>query len=747
MTFSLAWAVTPAFFYAGVGLVSIPLIIHFLNRRRFKTIQWAAMEYLLAALRKNRRRLRFEQILLLLTRCALLALLGMALARPLGCADSTLATLAGGRSGLHVFVIDNSYSMAYEADRPNARTHLDQAKALAKEQIKRLTPGTESIIILTAAGPHTPDDPKSAPIAPATYDQEAALVAVDRIEQSYGGTDLAGALGRAAALAREDARQATKFLYVLTDFTRSAWEGSQAEALRAGGKDLADVFGPRIRLSNLGVEGQWNYAVLDVRADSNLVTNAFPVDFFADVKGFGGSAETVMQWQWDDKLIDTSMRLKPDMATPPQRQTKAQTKDGGVHLITAALRNDEKLKVDNTRSRVLEVASELKVLIVEGERGANLLSGSGAFLDLALAPRKEIENGQVRSDTYVVPELISDLELSNKVFGDYRAIILTNVASLSAGQAEQLQRFVKQGGTLLIFMGEQVNADAYNAMLLQRQLMPGKLVARKVATDGKGYALDFNPNGQVHPLLSVFKGAEKSGLETARILTYYQTELLPDSKAEVVLKYVAEEGSPADPAITVHRIDEGRVVLFTTTANPDWNTLPAKPAYTPLMHELLAGTVDIGDKWMNLLVGDAVEVPAGLKLSSAPVLSDPNKRPMAMDAAPGKDGQFVYRSKPIEKPGVYSVSAGGKTYPVAVNVPAEEADVRLLAADSIRKGLGDIEVQIFGDSYPAEALVREDSNDLGWMVMLMVAGLAAAECFMAMRFGHYRREPLVKAAL
>ena len=120
--------VSPWFAVAGTVLASIPIIIHLLNRRRFKTVRWAAMEYLLQAMRKNRRRLKFEQWLLLATRCAVLFIVASALARPMGCRDSTLASIAGQRAGLHVFVIDNSYSMAYEADRPDARTHLDRAR-------------------------------------------------------------------------------------------------------------------------------------------------------------------------------------------------------------------------------------------------------------------------------------------------------------------------------------------------------------------------------------------------------------------------------------------------------------------------------------------------------------------------------------------------------------------------------------------------------------------------------------------
>src|SRR3954447_1075587 len=107
MPLPLAVFATPAFFVAGLLLVSIPIIIHILNRRRFKTVTWAAMEYLLRAMRKNRRRLKFEQMILLATRCLVLALLGTALARPMVCENAAVNAM-GGRAGLNVFVIDNS---------------------------------------------------------------------------------------------------------------------------------------------------------------------------------------------------------------------------------------------------------------------------------------------------------------------------------------------------------------------------------------------------------------------------------------------------------------------------------------------------------------------------------------------------------------------------------------------------------------------------------------------------------------
>src|SRR4051812_20064485 len=252
-----AGMVNPAFFVAGIFLAAIPIIIHILNRRRFRTVNWAAMEFLLRAMRKNRRRLRFEQWLLLAVRCFVLGLLGLALARPLGCNQATLAHLAGQRTGLHVLIIDNSYSMAYEADRPDAKANFDQAKILAKGVIDRLSAGGESVAIITAARPAT------AIIAKPAYDLQAAKESIDRIEQSYGGTDLAGALHKALDLGREESRQPNKALYLFSDATRGGWDQSNPTDLADTGREVAKLY--RVTHYNLSKPNQWNEAVVDLK--------------------------------------------------------------------------------------------------------------------------------------------------------------------------------------------------------------------------------------------------------------------------------------------------------------------------------------------------------------------------------------------------------------------------------------------------------------------------------------------------
>jgi len=736
--------VTPALFLAGVGAIAIPIVIHLLNRRRFKTVSWAAMDFLLRAMRKNRRRIRFEQWLLLALRCLLLVLAGLALARPIGCHQSTVAAVAGQRSGLHVIVIDNSFSMAYQSDRPNARTHLDHAKNLAKAQIDRLSGGSESVALILASAPASAALPKP------TYDLEAAKNAVDRVEQSFSGTDLLGALRLADDVTR-DSTQASKFLSIYSDSTRSAWETANADAVRSTFTDLAARC--RITHFNLARPNQWNQAAVDLAPASRLVTR-LSHDFSATVRGYGSGSDPTVQWQVDESSVGNVSTISVDANTPPLMQSQIAFKAGGPHVVSIRLTGEDRLPVDDSRWRVVDVATELKVLIVEGERGTSALGGSAAFLALALAPPREASSPRDLSTgatsatgSYVNPEVISDLDLGSRVLSDFRCVILVGVAQVDTTLADELRRFVDAGGTLMVFMGEPVNADNYNQVLLPRKLLPGRLARRmSVSGDQSGFTFDFRPD-VVHPFLSIFRNQQNSGLDTAQVFTYWQAEVPPDANIDHILDYkpvqragegIGEATRQADPAITSHAVGAGQVIFFSTTAGPEWTTLPAKPAFLTLIHELLSNSVTASDGWLNLQVGDALRIPPTIKLPAAPLLYDPSQQALTMETVAGSAGAS-FQSAPLVKPGVYTMVSGGKRFPVAVNLPADESDIRALDTPALKSAIGDADVDMLDDALPPPAVDASDQTDFGWTIMLAVLAIAGIECLLAMRFGHYRK--------
>src|SRR5437868_10346306 len=105
----------------AAGAASIPIIIHLLNRNRFRVVSWAAMRFLLAAQRKNTRRMRLEQIILLAVRVLVLVLLVAAMASVTDWAEKLWSGVlpqgaaraaAGNRRTHRILVLDGSFSMA-----------------------------------------------------------------------------------------------------------------------------------------------------------------------------------------------------------------------------------------------------------------------------------------------------------------------------------------------------------------------------------------------------------------------------------------------------------------------------------------------------------------------------------------------------------------------------------------------------------------------------------------------------------
>src|SRR6516165_2842224 len=99
----------------GMLLGVIPIIIHLLNRRRFRRVEWAPMRYLKLTIQRNRRRIQLEQLLLLLLRIALPVLLFFFLARPVLNPTGLEQWLGSGGRTSQVVLIDDSLSMGYAA--------------------------------------------------------------------------------------------------------------------------------------------------------------------------------------------------------------------------------------------------------------------------------------------------------------------------------------------------------------------------------------------------------------------------------------------------------------------------------------------------------------------------------------------------------------------------------------------------------------------------------------------------------
>ena len=165
-------------FLLGLLAAGIPLIIHLWNRRRVVTIDFSSLMFLMAAHRENARRFQLRQLLILLLRMAIVALIVLALARPFLTLGLPVASVRA-KTDL-VVVLDNSYSMAYQ-DVDDIR--FEKAKTLAIDILDTLRHGDSAALILMSDIPN----PVFRQLTP---DLESVRAAINAAEVSYRATNV-----------------------------------------------------------------------------------------------------------------------------------------------------------------------------------------------------------------------------------------------------------------------------------------------------------------------------------------------------------------------------------------------------------------------------------------------------------------------------------------------------------------------------------------------------------------------------
>ena len=320
-----------------LAAAAAPLLIHLLSRRRYREVSWAAMEYLLAALQKRSRRLRFEHWLLLAVRTGLIVAVVIAVAGPY--VERLGGTSVAGNPVHRVFVLDGSYSMAY---KPADRSRFDLAKDLIRDLVARSTQGDGFTLVLMSDPARTvigtpafvSDEVRDAlRRLKSSLDQSTDLSAAQRLvdEDDFlkelrdlklpqGGGDLSGSLDRVeeiiARAKREFPRLTNTEVYFLSDLGRTKWDLDSA----SGGRQIRERLvrladSARLAVADLGQSHCENLAITRLRASQaaqSIYTTKGPVDVAAEVRNFGSQPHGVRA----ELLIDSQRVQERSLNVP-----------------------------------------------------------------------------------------------------------------------------------------------------------------------------------------------------------------------------------------------------------------------------------------------------------------------------------------------------------------------------------------------------------------------------------------------
>ncbi|MBI4606819.1 MAG: BatA domain-containing protein [Planctomycetes bacterium] len=746
--------------WATLGLVTIPIIIHLINRRRFRRIDWAAMEFLLEALKKSRRRIQIEQLLLLLLRVALMASLGLFLARPV-LSERGLEWLASAlRSEEKVFILDDSFSTS---EREADRTAFQRASDAVQGQVRRLAErgGGDRLTVLRGTRPRQPL------LRGAFVDRERAAAlsqALARLSPTDARMSLGAALEavlEAAAAAGEAPRP--RAIAILTDLRASEWtdgRGGPDDGVRRALVRLAESPDAPARISvlDVGTEGSGNVAIAGLSVEGGRPVADIPCELRVDVRNFGLSAV---------RGLGLRVRYAPAGSSGPEAQATAvgpaidelppgpampftvpvTFRSAGHHGVTVELTgNRDALPGDDAAHLAVEVVTAIEVLLVDGEPSSEPFAGETDFIAAALAPGGEVSSG-------LKPQVVVEENVPRGGLERYAAVVLANLHSVPAELLEPLGRYVRAGGTLVLFPGDQADPALWSRQLGDlgnppagepppaRGILPARLGALEIEQDPVGISPSLD-----HPYFRLLRDASDL-LGSIRFEKRFVLE--PVAGAQVIARHT---DAAASPALVEHAVERGRVLLASSSCDLEWNDWARNPSYLMALQEVVAVAARSGREGAGHRAGTPVEVPvdvavhsreARLRLPGHPAVPE---RSILAAPAPPREGEpggagFRFSIDETDRAGLYALALKGKSGEeewLAIGVardPAESDPARVSAA-RLRELYPEVEIAVLRDPAGIGDVGRgrfEASDFLLWAF----AVLLFAEALLARLFAHH----------
>ena len=372
-----------------LAAASVPILIHLWNKRQYREVSWAAIEYLLAAMRKNSRRMRIEQLLLLAVRTLLVVLLVLAVAQPYF--DQIGLPFVPGARTLKVLVVDGSYSMDY---KPTDKSRFERAKQLAEQIVDESSQGDAFTLVLMG-------DPSSVVVGTPAVEPGDFLEEIENLKLPHGGANLPEALEQVERICQsaEASGLSRTEVYFLTDLGRNTWVPELAEAAAAEYQNRLRRLAQQASLVvlDLGQPGAENLAVTTLDVSQPFVTTSGETTLAAQVRNFGAQP---VNHQLVELHVD-GRRMKEtyvDVA-PGEQSALAFTHlfdTPGDHVAEVRLGGDL-LDVDNHRWLSVPVKEHVRVLCVNGKPGSGPMTGATDYLALALDPARETRSRRASS--------------------------------------------------------------------------------------------------------------------------------------------------------------------------------------------------------------------------------------------------------------------------------------------------------------------------------------------------------------
>ena len=756
----------PTFVAGGACLIAAPIVIHLINRMRYRRVRFAAMEFLLQSQQRNQRRLLLEQLLLLLLRILIVSGLVMLISRLI--LDPAQMSIFRGAQSHHVVLLDDSMSMRDRWEDTNGFAQaikiVHQIAAGGAQQ-----PNTQKLTLIRLSQPDQPF------FVERNVNEDFVTELLSKLDpQTYKGThqalDLTTGLQAAKKLFGQE-RGVVQHLHVISDYRDHDWRDQKAIATAVEGLTTAGV---SVNLVRAVPETHSNLSVVELTGDTQVAAVDVPLRMRVAVKNFGSQVASDVRlsiFDNNDKLPASVVFEKIDPQSEVAHEFEIRLSTPAVHKIRVSLDADC-LPEDNIRSLAIDVSRSVPVLVIDGDPTGE----DGSYIADAIA-------ADPKATGYVAS--VENIEyLRRRPLDGFACVYLLNVPELPADSIDALERYVDAGGGLAWFVGDAIRPAHYNEALFRngKGLFPVPLetAPKELTVDPTSPGADLITTK--HPLFRIFAGEDNALIKLVRIFQFFPTAkewVIDDQQRADGVQTIASIRNK-NALILEHSFGKGRVISCLTTAQPDWNNWATDNSFVVVQLELVKYLARIDRNPERRLVGepivlslDPAEYSDSVEILTPGEEGDRTTRLLASPDAPATGAAIDKKTeinsslsnesikpspdankleKPLrlsaifrdtDEPGVYTVrllrqSQVSEDRLIAYNPQASEGDLGLASTVDLKKRLGNVtgvSIQEFGQLNWVEG--REAGAEIRQWLLWALLALLILEQALAYRLSYH----------
>jgi 5S rRNA maturation endonuclease (ribonuclease M5) len=705
----------------GLLGIAIPVLIHLMTRRQKKHIRFSAVYLLLQSQKRSVKKSTPNRLLLLLIRCLGILLLSLALAHPIFSFGGQEDFLPEAPSAT-VFILDDSYSMGMRSDN---RTIYAKAVERLLQPIGSIPSGTKDVFSIVLASAST------RVLQTWTSDPSLAKKLLTTSKPSFQTTSIGKAVGRAVQLL-EKAQQKEKRIFIFTDRDKNGWRAEEfpEEALsKSYPVTLVDFSALQT--------GQNQAAVKQVEVNQEFLTNSRVLRVKTQIANL----------QPDRSII----KLDASLSINGKRQSQGTVKlDAGQEVkkeFTFPLKGSDPIRgsveipgdsltVDNQRFFAFQPDQKIKVLVVDGDPRTVAHQRESFYLENALNPFTVALSN-------IEPTVSTLEELPVRNLFDFSVVMLANIRDLPFDYERELEKYVRRGGALFVALGDQTDPKYHNEKL--GNLLPVSLGSlHQIGRNDEPFRLDIKKSS--HPVLKVFKAKSLQEMKNIRFNSLYSVEPRENREFTVPLRFTNNY-----PAVVESEFGKGKVVLYVSSIDRDWNNFPIQPTFLPwiqrwvkysarglesiLHQELLVGEPF---EWKEAASGNLlfVESPSGRITQLAGATYEKTFRPgvyrlfRTIDEAK-ENAETPEKPEPKTLPKLPDNAIPAGTF--TVNIDTRESVADKISDEEVTKLMGNLQVRFSSGAKFQEPGDASTGTPLATPFLLLVAGMLLWEGWMVRR--------------